>query len=255
MKPQLLSQLLFSVIIVLALGAVSYFEWRKLGFWGFYDHEALAAQEQFAARLENVPKDLPSWEFLREAPTNPQEIKLAGVDKVVSWDFKQRSGDDIITIFLASGPTNQLCIHTPDQCYPGHGSSSEGESLSNHIVTEAGQNLGNFRSQTFSRVINETPVIQEIWWGFTADGKWDGPADPRSDFIRNKALYKLYVMRSTLGDDRTKTNAKASQRQFLNEFLPALNQALKFDQKSKAAGDESPAENSDESQLPANITS
>jgi hypothetical protein len=67
------------------------------------------------------------------------------------------------------------------------------------------------------------PVEQEVFWSWSADGRWLTPNYPRLTFASYPILYKLYVVR-TLGDDE-KGGSEASVA-FLQLLLPEVERCV-----------------------------
>jgi len=251
MKTQFYVQLLFSLVITGALAYVTFYEWRKQEFWGFEDPEAKLLQVQFKERVPHAPKSFGEWVFVKEMETDVRELKQAQVDASLSWIYKNLKTNDHVKIFFCSGPTNHIAVHTPDQCYPGHGSKAETERFPVRIVTADQRRWGEFNHQTFSFHQNDVKIFSEVWWGFN-DGinkAWRAPGEARTEFPNQKALYKLYVSRDVSEDDRSKSSDNAVQMRFLKAFLPALDAVIFPEEKKpeKASADKS----TDPSAVPA----
>ncbi|MDX1961715.1 MAG: exosortase-associated EpsI family protein [Pirellulales bacterium] len=240
MKPHLLTQITFSAFIALALAGFTFLQWRELQFWGFLDEVSIKQQAEFAKRLtkDAIPKSFGNWEFVQFDPVNEKEIRLAGITSVVQAVYKNLNTNEHLSIFVATGPTNEICIHTPEQCYPGHGADTSHQPTAMKVYNDDNKLVAEFLNQTYHQDVNGVKVSREVWWGFSADGTWEGPRNPRSHYFSSRAMYKIYLTRAF--DETTVPTAqeKLPQQDFLAAFIPELNKVLFVQSPTATSGED-----------------
>ena len=146
--------------------------------------------------LEIKFEDWQATEIPTEMPVN--ERSVATSRRYLS-PTSGRSG----MVTLISGIPGSVSTHTPDVCYPGSGYKTlrvpkrETTEIPNHPV--ATYYVADFEKKTATKHDRV-----RVRWGWSTDGEWVAPDNPRWQFAARLArvpvLYKLYVV-TPLPDD------------------------------------------------------
>src|SRR6218665_2775234 len=88
-------------------------EWEKLGFLNFSSSEAESYVVELVDRIPEIPKKFGYWEYVSDAPMGAKQIRSANIKKYYSQNFRNTSTQEVVTILLATGPTKDICQHTP----------------------------------------------------------------------------------------------------------------------------------------------
>ncbi len=215
------------VLVVLAVGTL--IEGKYSDRWGRADSEKL---NQFTERLELVPVKIGEWEGTDET-INEEEFKASNCDGCISRTYQNREGQRI-NVYLVSGSARHVTIHTPDWCYVGAGYEMMDDAKAYTIDKVPDLDpQPEFRTTVFQK---EDPLRTHrirIFWSFSDDGKWRGPAMPKPTFAGRSALYKVYLI-----TDLDQVNDEIERNptlEFVRQFFPVLNRVL-FEQEASTAG-------------------
>src|SRR5262249_7678684 len=127
----------------------------------------------------------------------------------------------ILIICGASGPTS---VHTPDVCYRGAGFVMKSDAVRHAEEIKGVPAPVEMWTAEFHKPQGLLAQELRIYWGGSADGVWSAPSYPRWHSAGRKALFKLYVIRST--SEGTGAERDEVCMNFLADFLPKLNKEL-----------------------------
>jgi hypothetical protein len=188
--------------------------------WGKYHTEELA---QFTQRLSQVPTVIGDWEG-RDQTVNAEEFAASHCDGCVSRDYTSRRSGATVSVFLVSGTGRHVTIHTPDWCYRGAGYEIDATPNPYAIDVNGIEPRPEFRTATFTKQEATGTDRLRIFWSFSHDGVWEGPARPKPKYGRLPALYKVYFI--TKAAMRRETAEDSPTVEFAKEFFPAVNKIL-----------------------------
>ncbi|HVS37520.1 MAG TPA: exosortase-associated EpsI family protein [Gemmataceae bacterium] len=178
-----------------------------------------ASLEARAAKLHELPEEFGPWRG-QAADLDPDALAMAGAE---GWWVRrftdERSGATLLAIILCGRP-GPLSVHKPESCYGAAGYELQGPAskYTPSGVKSAEVWTGKFKeSQTGGRELR-------IFWSWYGDAGWRAADNPRWDFARLPALYKLYVVRETGGRAGRLDDDPAAD--FLRRLLPEATRVL-----------------------------
>jgi hypothetical protein len=197
-------------------------------------------EEQFAALLKKVPKDIGDWHG-EDLPVEDQVKKTAGARGYVSRSYKNGITGETVTVWLIVGHSKDVVRHTPDVCYPSSGFKTVSPENSLQTFAFEGQPEASFYTNKFVKEDATGRQLVRVFWSWykpSEDGTvtWKAPKIVRWEFGNARSLYKLYFT-SNMRDYRETTDESVCMK-FAEEFLPVVDKALSTDGKPVA---ESPA--------------
>lgn len=181
-------------------------------------------QQQFADRLELLPKVIGDWDSV-EAPVDPEQIKASRVIGHISRTYKNRRTKEEVNIFLVAGAPRHITDHNPDQCYVCQGYLMGGEAERYPIQPDSPGSEAKFFTTTFRKQSTVQDVRSlRIFWGWNHDGRWIAPTLPRWELSDKPALYKLYAITSFSGQNDNLDQSASIK--FLRKFIPVMETTL-----------------------------
>ena len=174
--------LLTAVAILLAIGAIH-------GLWT--DRWAISAEpEASAAKLSGVPMTVGDWQS-EPLVISPRELERGAIVDYVGRLFVNVRTKSRLQVFLVCGRPGPISVHTPDICFEG-----AGYHMTSAPVKISLESLppSEFWQVKFVKQGAEPQQNLRVFWGWTSDGQWEAPDNPRLEFARSKALFKLYVI-------------------------------------------------------------
>ncbi|MGE0534560.1 MAG: exosortase-associated EpsI family protein [Pirellulales bacterium] len=189
--------------------------------WGRHNSEAVASA---AEALKRVPSVVGDWEGkdIEASKENDRQLKIAKVAGVVQRDYTNRKTGAVVSVYLATGRSQNICVHTPDKCYKAAGFKQEETApytLGYGDKREATFNVGKFRKDDAEGIL-----FLRIFWGWNGHDEWVAPKNPKWSLTWNPSLYKLYVIRRITNQEE---NLKVDPiNDFLSEFLPVVDPIL-----------------------------
>jgi hypothetical protein len=187
---------------------------------------ASGAAEQAAARLADVPRTLGGWDA-EDQELDPRQVAAAELKGYVLRRYTHRESGAAVSVLLVCGRPGPVSVHTPDVCFQGAGQAMKGTPQRQRFEVADLTAAPEFWTARFDRTVPGTPVPEPttVLWGWAADGRWSAPENPRVEFARSGALYKLYVIRPVTKPDGRPADDPALV-DFLRTFLPALQTTL-----------------------------
>lgn len=201
-----------SVVGLLAVGVASYFTLPAGG----------ESAQQAQARLDGIPKEFGDWKGVDIEATEKttKYMRVAEADAFVNRLYTNAATKQAISVSILYGNQGAMCAHDPNTCYAGSGYSAVGRAARKDFPAAASALwLGRFEKG------EPTPEGLDVVWGFSGDGKWAAPTNPRWEFAGRGMLYKLYVQRAVPVGSHT-PDAANPLIGFLAEFLPKTRTAL-----------------------------
>jgi hypothetical protein len=201
---------------VIAAAGIAHGRWT--GRWTHADAPARAA-----AALAGVPTTVGEWAGTNE-DMPAEQFARTGADGFLVRRYENRLTGDVVTVMLVCGRPGPISVHTPDVCYAGAGYAAAGPPA-REGVRPANAGPVDLWTALFRRPGAVGQQTLKVYWGWRASdrGGWSAPENPRWQFARAPALFKLYVIRAVTGDEQSPTDPG---HEFLAEFLPALDAAL-----------------------------
>lgn len=207
-----------AALIVVATGTYLQGVWSER--WWRHRSERL---KEFTSRLADVPMVIGDWEGV-DQPVDEEQFKRSNCDGQVSRKYTNDRGDSV-SVFLVSGTGRHVTIHTPDWCYRGAGYEMDKNPHPYKIDVDGMDPSPEFSTTTFTKhdATGASDRLR-IFWSFTEDGRWQGPAAPKPMFGSRDALYKVYLI--TDAKDRRESPEDSPTIEFAKEFFPVVNELL-----------------------------
>jgi hypothetical protein len=184
---------------------------RQSGRWGKADNLA-----EVSERLHKLSPQIGDWGS-EPVELSARQLKSAGVVAHESRLYKNRKTGARVQMLLICGSPGPISKHEPTVCYTSAGYGQSGD-LSKQA---AGDDI--FKVGKFVKGPPNADILR-ILWGWTTDGRWLAPDNPRLAFGRGTgALMKLYLIQQ-VGPDDGATDAAAEA--FLDDLLPELRRCL-----------------------------
>jgi hypothetical protein len=175
-----------------------------------------------AARMAQIPKVVGDWEG-RDQALNPRELAAAQATGMLRRQYVHRKTRATVSLLLVCGRPGPVAVHTPDVCYLGSGFEEEGKE-SREKPVPPGDRGDQFIVRRFGKPVAAVPVHLRIFYGWSADGAWQAPENPRLAYARQPVLYKLYAVRELARADEPAADDPAQE--FLGALLPVARPAL-----------------------------
>jgi hypothetical protein len=211
-----MNQIAAYAIAAAAIVGVTIYDGLRWERWGARDPAEL---DRFVKLLEHIPNQVGDWDS-EPAPSDPVQIAAAEIRGNYSRIFHNRRTGAKVNVFLVCGKTKPIIDHSPDQCYAAAGYDSIGEAHREPIPY--GETKGEFKRGRFGRDTALDREQVEVLWGFTHDGIWTAPTNPRMTFANFGALYKLYV----INPPQPAIDGTSASAAFLKDFLPIVDRHL-----------------------------
>ncbi len=189
--------------------------------WGRHDTEAIARAVE---ALTKVPKEVGDWEGkdVEQTPENLAQLKIAQVAGVVQRDYTHRKSGVVVSIYLATGRSQKVCVHTPDKCYKAAGFKEE--ETAPFTMGYGDKKEGTFYVSRFRKDDPDGVLFLRIFWGWNGDNAWVAPAYPKLTLTKYPALFKLYAIRRISPQDENIKDDPIND--FLKQFLPVVDPIL-----------------------------
>jgi Protein of unknown function (DUF3485) len=208
----MIRQLLLSLgILVLLAGGLLHGMWTER--W-----QRSPILESAVARMRDLPDDIGPWKG-RPAEQDPDALAMAGAMGHWSRNFVHaNTGEEVLVIVLCGRP-GQMSAHRPEHCFTSAGFEMNSPALHYQLDNPSTE----FWTAPFHKEESNGPVNLRIFWSWLGSSGWEAPANPRWTFSRERALYKLYVIRASAGMTPLTSDPSTG---FLAELLPVLNHHL-----------------------------
>ena len=219
------------VLCVTGAGIAGYLTER----WGTRKSERL---DNFTARIAKIPTVIGDWEGT-DTEVDQKQIDASHCTAYVSRVYENQMTGKHVTVFAVSGTGRHCTIHTPRACYPAAGFVQQGGSSAFTVPNESGGPEDyEFETASFLRKTATEYQHQRVFWTFSDDGIWLGPAAAKAAFGMKPAMYKVYLINPA--DDSTSPEEDISV-EFAREFMPVLDAVL-FPAAASAEEEPEPAE-------------
>lgn len=184
--------------------------------WGATDDLPRAVQA-----LEQVPATIGDWTS-EPVPMPAAQLEVAEVAGHFSRHYVNRTDGTAVNVLIVCGRPGPIAVHPPTVCFTGGG--YQVAELRTTDVRAADTVLGQFHCADFVKDAGGIPLRIRTWWGWSTDGSWQAPDQPRRTFAGQPALYKMYVTRQLRSESEPLEDDPAES--FLRQFLPKVREQL-----------------------------
>lgn len=185
--------------------------------WG-----AVPAMLTAGTELEKIPHEFGAWR-LQSSEALPEDVKkmLECTGSVVRTYVDRKTGQAVDVMVLV-GPSGPISAHTPEVCF----------SSQNYTIVESRKRVSirspsgpenEFWALTFRSNDLAARTLQ-VYYGWSTDGRWSAPTQPRFRFATSPYLYKIQLSAYRRNGHSTSTNDLC--RTFLEDCLPAIEGCL-----------------------------
>jgi len=184
---------------------------------GMSDPVALAAA---AERLHQLPATIGAWEST-PGTIDLREIRMAQIAGSVRRNYRHQETGRAVTLTILCGASGPMSVHPPTACFEGVGYSLISGPTVVQITDSARQECSLNRA-AFQLPDSNTEEVVRVFWGWSQDGQWQVPVNPRLTFRGLPALYKLYVVDRAFDS----TDDLSQAESFLRDSLPIIRETL-----------------------------
>lgn len=182
-----------------------------------------ASLDTAVARLESIPASIGAWSA-EEGRLSEREQQVAGIRGYVRRQYYNARTGYTIHLTVLCGPSGPIAVHPPTACFQGIGYSLiSGPTVTNIKTEDDAQSFG-LNKSAFRQEDASVPEVVRVFWGWSMDGNWQAPANPRFAFRGQPYLYKIYVTDQHL--ETPGEQALPQSEAFLKEALPVIAASL-----------------------------
>ena len=181
-------------VVVMVSSAVVQGIWAER--WGEFPE-----LKEFAARFDNVPLEVGDWTGEVFAETDPEILKAAGAERIMSISYRNARTEEVVHVNLVCARLQDIFYHTPERCYKAHGFEQVTDTQEKTV--DCGGVPAEFRTANFKRTTDRSKDNLRIFWSWSAHGVWQAPSSPKWTFSGQRALFKVYVENSAEGQGGT----------------------------------------------------
>ena len=179
-----------------------------------------AAAEAAAARLATIPDQIGHWTSTPES-IDEREKRAAGIVGSMRRTYRNTENGYTVSLTVLCGAAGPMSVHPPTACFEGVGYElSSGPSVM--TVSDLEGNQASFNRAAFRPARSPLSDVVRVFWGWSTDGAWTAPANPRLVFRGQPYLYKLYAVDRSL----LQTDDLEQSESFLKEALPLIRKGL-----------------------------
>lgn len=171
-------------------------------------------------RLQAIPSVIEGWSSTN-LQIDERELRHGGIAGSLRRVYRHSENGKIATLTVLCGAAGPISVHPPTACFEGVGYSlASGPTLTE--IKDSEGNAVSLNRATFRPQETNVAEVVRVFWGWSTDGNWDAPANPRVAYHGERVLYKLYVVDRGFetADDLAQSEA------FLKDALPAIRTAL-----------------------------
>jgi hypothetical protein len=206
--------LILAAAIAAAIAGMGLAHGRLTDRWSPPPREELAGKGGAA-----MPLEIGDW---RGEPL-PRQAEDDGKTAVVNRKYINSAAGRWMLTSVTSGRPGIVSVHNPEHCYLG-----SGYKLVDAIRAET-IDLGDGREARFwtGHFQKKKPTGIEsirIYWGWTADGTWEAPSQPRLLFALKPRLHKLYMIHPV--PTGAEAEDAAPYRAFMSRYVAELSRRL-----------------------------
>ncbi len=175
-----------------------------------------------AIRLAEIPNALGPWKG-KDTVLDPLIARATGADQIVTRRYVNQDTGAAIDLILEYGPAVEMYVHSPEVCYPAAGYAQVAGPDTRQI--KVGKTAAPFRSLVYSKGEGAPGELQEVYYSWWYEGRWNPSIGVQKYFERIPSMYKIHLARHVnQGEKRDVGNPCES---LLNELLPEIDRRMK----------------------------
>jgi len=182
-----------------------------------------AAVQTAAARLSLIPEQIGLWTSTPEE-IDEREKRLAGISGSLRRTYRHAENGYVVSMTLLCGAAGPMSVHPPTACFEGVGYQlSNGPTTVIFKDADADEDSNSALNRAAFRLPDATSSdIVRVFWGWSDNGIWKAPENPRLTFRGQPYLFKLYVVDRSLQQADDVKQAET----FLEQALPVIRREL-----------------------------
>ncbi len=163
---------------------------------GLNDPEAVKTA---AARIRSIPEQIGLWTSSPEE-IDEREKRLAGIGGSLRRTYRHAENGYVVSMTVLCGAAGPMSVHPPTACFEGVGYElSSGPNVVTFEDADADHNADSVLNRATFRLPGATSSdIVRVFWGWSDNGIWKAPDNPRLAFRGQPYLFKLYVVDRSL---------------------------------------------------------
>ena len=176
--------------------------------------------------LERIPATIGAWTS-KPMKIDERAIRLGEISGYFRREFRHAETGRAVVLTILCGGAGPMSVHPPTACFEGVGYSLvSGPAVIG--ITDNDDITISLNKAAFRLQEEMTSDMTRVFWGWSADGTWDAPANPRIAYRGQPVLFKLYTV------DRAwdSGDGLAQSETFLTDALPVIRRALAVSQNS-----------------------
>ena len=174
-----------------------------------------------AIKLADIPLKLGPWKG-KDTALDPLIARATGADQIVTRRYVNQDTGVSVAVILEYGPAVEMYVHAPEVCYPAAGYAQVAGPDPRGI--KLAQTTAPFRSLVYSKGEGGPSELQEVYYSWYYDGRWNPDVGIQKRFERIPSMYKVHLDRRVVpGEKRDVGNPCES---LLHELLPEIDRRL-----------------------------
>ncbi|MGQ9503586.1 MAG: exosortase-associated EpsI family protein [Thermogutta sp.] len=160
--------------------------------------------DPLAQSVKDTPLMVGEWTADQTVEPDPRVLDISGAHALFQATYREETRGDYVTVYLVTGWSRDVSVHTPDACYPGAGFVME---TSPQLFTlpyetnpaennESGVGLRQAELTTaiFTKTEPTGVTRVRVFWSWNNGRGWQSPRFPRWAFGGRRPLVKLYLV-------------------------------------------------------------
>ncbi len=168
------------------------------------------------AKLDAIPKTFGDWTG-EDREYDAKQMDRTGSFASMHRLYRNAKTNESIAVLVLAGPAQEIGSHDPNRCYVGAGYRPVGAAAKKTAADATPVGACSYWAARFDTDTFPAASLQVVW-AWSVDGRWVASDNARYEFVREPALFKLYVSRRLNAAD---ADAVDPTEGFLAEFFPA----------------------------------
>jgi hypothetical protein len=168
-----------------------------------------------AHQLEQMPKQLGSWQLAEEMPMQESSLKMLECAGYVNRRYVNQETGQVVNLSVIVGPPGPTAVHTPEICFSSRAYDQRGTRRSVELAASDDQT-----DEFWSLDFEAKNVLAEglrVYFAWSLGDRWEASEDPRYEFAAVPLLFKIQLA-AALPPKMGGTESDAG-REFLTELV------------------------------------
>jgi EpsI family protein len=171
--------------------------------------------------LRELPMTLGSWRG-EEAALDPKIVRGTGATDLVTRRYVDRQTGATIDAIVLYGPSTEVYIHMPENCYPAAGFEQVG--AADDRTVKAGPLEVPVRALVYTKGEGGQGGLQEVYYSWRYSGHWSPVLGAHKKFERIPGMYKVHLSRPVT--ERERRDIGNPCESFLEALIPEIERRL-----------------------------